>query len=429
MAVKRLTARRVATLAPGANASESLGYGLGALQVRGGAKGPRFFYRYGPGQTRILLPAFTADGAPVGLAEARTAARAMAARAAELAAKGLDLAETIEREREAAARTAASDKPITFAALLTEYVALLEARGALDWRDARGVLNHYAIGPFPKLAKRPAAEITLGDVLEILQSITAAGSLRTAAKVRSYMRAAFQAAINARASAQAGDLRRFNIESNPVAAVAAIVGANRTRDRALSLDELRALWARVNRPGERLGPLLRAYLLLGGQRFRQLRRATLADIQDGCLVLHDPKGRRELPRRHSVPITAAARAAIDAMAPHRVGPNIVTLTNGRAPAGEKLVADGVRAISRAMVDAGEAQAMFTLSDLRRTVETRLAAAGVPAETRAHLQSHGLGGVQHRHYDRHDYHREKIAALETLERLLTGERAAVIPLRR
>lgn len=429
MAGKGLTARRVATLAPGANASESLGYGLGALQVRVGAKGPRFFYRYGPAQTRVPLPAFTADGQPVGLAEARTAARAMAARAAELAAKGMDLGETIEREREAAARKVTTDKPVTLAALLAEYVELLESRGALDWRDARGALNHYVIERFPKIAKRAAAEITLGDALEILQSITAAGSLRTAAKVRSYLRAAYQAAISARTSAQAGDLRRFNIESNPVAAVAAIRGASRTRDRALSLDELRAFWARVNRPGERLGPLLRAYLLLGGQRFAQLRRATLADIQDGCLVLLDPKGRREFPRRHAVPVTPAARAAIDAMAPHRVGPALFTLTNGRAPASVKLVTDGVRAIARAMVDAGEAQAMFTLSDLRRTIETRLAAAGVPAETRAHLQSHGLGGVQQRHYDRHDYHREKLAALELLERLLTGERAAVIPLRR
>jgi len=35
--------------------------------------------------------------------------------------------------------------------------------------------------------------------------------------------------------------------------------------------------------------------------------------------------------------------------------------------------------------------------------------------RAQLLSHGLGGVQHRHYDRHSYMDEKIEALQELER--------------
>jgi len=63
-------------------------------------------------------------------------------------------------------------------------------------------------------------------------------------------------------------------------------------------------------------------------------------------------------------------------------------------------------------------------DLRRTVETRLAAARVGSDIRAQLQSHGLGGVQARHYDRHDYLAEKRAALETLYRLATRKAADV-----
>jgi hypothetical protein len=37
--------------------------------------------------------------------------------------------------------------------------------------------------------------------------------------------------------------------------------------------------------------------------------------------------------------------------------------------------------------------------------------------RAQLQSHGLGGVQDAHYDRHDYMLEKRRALEAWERRL------------
>ncbi|WPL23259.1 site-specific integrase [Thiorhodovibrio frisius] len=53
-------------------------------------------------------------------------------------------------------------------------------------------------------------------------------------------------------------------------------------------------------------------------------------------------------------------------------------------------------------------------DVRRTVETMLASMGISRETRAQLLSHGLGGVQSVHYDRHTYMEEKRAALLTWE---------------
>ena len=81
----------------------------------------------------------------------------------------------------------------------------------------------------------------------------------------------------------------------------------------------------------------------------------------------------------------------------------------------------------------EAREPFQLRDIRRTAETMLASLGVSSDVRAQLQSHGLGGVQQRHYDRHDYMLEKRQALETwrrhLERLKTGKPANVIPLTR
>ena len=46
-----------------------------------------------------------------------------------------------------------------------------------------------------------------------------------------------------------------------------------------------------------------------------------------------------------------------------------------------------------------------------------------------MQSHGLGGVQSRHYNKHEYLDEKRAALETLHRLLTGKAASVTPIKR
>jgi hypothetical protein len=53
---------------------------------------------------------------------------------------------------------------------------------------------------------------------------------------------------------------------------------------------------------------------------------------------------------------------------------------------------------------------FELRDIRRTCETKLARMGVSRDTRAELQSHGLGGIQKIHYDKHDYMPEKSNAL-------------------
>ena len=73
--------------------------------------------------------------------------------------------------------------------------------------------------------------------------------------------------------------------------------------------------------------------------------------------------------------------------------------------------DGLRAQSLV----GDSIEGFQLKRIRSGVETLLAAHGVSREIRGHLQSHGLTGVQARHYDGHDYMAEKRRALEILVR--------------
>ena len=106
------------------------------------------------------------------------------------------------------------------------------------------------------------------------------------------------------------------------------------------------------------------------------------------------------------------------------------MTGGTSGAAYSTLLHRIREVVAAMQDAGELEkGAFTVGDLRRTVETRLAADGVGTEIRAQLQSHGLGGVQARHYDRHDYFEEKKAALERLTKLFDTAPATVTPIRR
>jgi hypothetical protein len=89
------------------------------------------------------------------------------------------------------------------------------------------------------------------------------------------------------------------------------------------------------------------------------------------------------------------------------------------------VSECVFDLSQAMVAARESREPFQLRDLRRTLETLLASLGVSRDVRGQVQSHGLGGVQNRHYDRHEYWAEKRATLALLELHLARLRLAEV----
>ncbi len=73
------------------------------------------------------------------------------------------------------------------------------------------------------------------------------------------------------------------------------------------------------------------------------------------------------------------------------------------PLRKEVVASLVHSLEHEMVDADELSGgPFSLRDLRRTAETHMAALGISSDVRAQIQSHSLGGIHARHYDRHDY---------------------------
>ena len=147
----------------------------------------------------------------------------------------------------------------------------------------------------------------------------------------------------------------------------------------------------------------------------QLLRSSLADIKDGFLVLLDPKGKRDVPRRHPIPLEGMAGVVI-AEAVDRAN-NLKTdwlfSSTGKVRLTPDTVSKYIDDVSEEFIRSGISTTPFNLADLRRTVETRLAGMEVSKEVRGYLQSHGLNGVQTRHYDRHDYEQEKRKALRLL----------------
>jgi integrase len=191
---------------------------------------------------------------------------------------------------------------------------------------------------------------------------------------------------------------------------------------------------------------LLAALLLGGQRLAQLARVTREDlnIADGeseaTITLRDPKGARKQPRLHVLPVQgralalfkrrlsvldgagAAAEAKTALTAARKPEPTdlakracgLLFSHDFRSSVRGETLSTAVAELSTTLLASKDVTAPFRLSDIRRTAETLLAGLGVSSDVRAQLQSHGLGGIQTRHYDRHSYMAEKRAALALWE---------------
>lgn len=422
-----LNARTVRMLEPGEWISRpvSSNRGGGILQARALANGTITYYlRITTKGTRERIPL----GAGIEYRDAVRAATELSTRYqnGERDLYGILKAEQAEEQRKREQAMAKDER--TLGALLDAYVEQMEHDGKKSVRDVRRCLHLNVSKAWPKLWNMPAAQITTDDLLDVVGRLTSKGKNSEARRLRAYLRAAYSAAISARSDAAAlPALRQLRITANPASDLAAINNSNIPRNRALSVAELRAYWRRIESMPGINGALLRFHLLTGGQRIKQLERATRADYDADMQALHliDYKGKRDKPRIHMVPLLPEALDAMQAMQGNNY---LFTATAGKSGATYHVVNKRLERVVADMLAAGELdQGAFTLGDLRRTVETRLSAAGINETLRGHLQSHGLGGVQTRHYDRHDYMQEKRNALATLHRIATGTGANVVPL--
>lgn len=312
----------------------------------------------------------------------------------------------------------------TFGEMLLGYSEWLSQQGKVTADKVKRELEKDVKEPFGTLWRRPANRITIDDCDRIIGRLEKAGKLNKADKIRSYMKTAFRKAINARRNRAMPDgLKLADVTVNPCNDIEKVAGSSRARDRALTLSEFRAYWSRVKDQPEPRRSLMMLHVLTGGQRQEQLGRATLTDIDRDApsLTLLDYKGRRTEPRRHTIPLLRDAVEAIDRITGG--GPYVFSCDGGLRPICNTYLRDGVAKIEREMAAAGELQnGHFTPGSIRATIETRLAAKPyrVGSDVLGQLLSHGLGGVQARHYQHHDFFEEKQEALEMLHRMVEGE---------
>ena len=312
----------------------------------------------------------------------------------------------------------------TFGDMMTGYVEMLEAKGKKSAGNVKTQIAADIEKKQRKIWSKRAAEIDLDDCVKIVATIKDKGKLRQADKIRSYIRSAFSEAIKARGNVNApAKLRNMNIKMNPARDMVKVEGSSQARTRALSLSEFQAYWSHVKEQPEPGRSIMMLHVLTGGQRMDQLARAGLHDIDNDTqtLTLLDFKGRRSEPRRHSIPLLPEARACIDRIT--GAGEYVFSCDGGIRPINKKYIGERVDKIRDAMKEAEELEGgHFTPGTIRATIETRLAAKPyrVSSDVLGQLLSHGMGGVQQRHYQHHNFHEEKLEALEMLQRMVEGK---------
>ena len=428
----------------------------GRLVARLRREGVTFVYQYfGPeGEKRLfLLGSYDPEGVRgMSLPVARD-------RAAELTALYrtgvLDLHGHFERQRadqerarksqeEAQKRALDEAQHATLGHLLNTYTAYLRQLGKSSAGDVKSILKKHVFDAKSTLALRKASDISVDEFVEVIGAVVDKGKGRTAGKLRSFLRAAYALAIRSKIDpAVPQSMRTFGIVVNPLASTAALSQFNRTRKRHLNTLELAAFLRRLDQlsPGPKKDAL-ELCVDLGGQRPTQLLRAreTDVDLPGGTITIYDPKGARTQPRVHMLPLTESTfeivRRRLDAVQlakekakregepdnPLTTASMWLFSTDDRTGMCEGTISEVVKNLSKEMVKAGEVRESFQLRDLRRTAETMLAKLGTGPNIRGEVQSHGLGGVQKRHYDQHDYLEEKRAALQLWDSHLVALKA-------
>ena len=330
-----------------------------------------------------------------------------------------------DKAAKAQARAKAEDeRKHTLENLLTDYADHLEALGRKAHKDARSIFTVHVIDPWPQVAALPAQSVTMEQIADMMRRTLELGKARTANKLRSYVRAAYQTAKAARSKASIPvRFKAYNIITNPAADTSPDESANKPDKRPLSLEEMRLYWHIIKDFDGFKGAALRLHLLTGGQRIEQLVNLKTSDIAPAAITLYDAKGRPgSAPRPHTVPLTTQAAAALNQCQPS--GEYALSTDGGKTHLGATTLSGwAVDAVAGVIPD-------FQAKRIRSGVETILAGARVSSEIRGRLQSHGVAGVQARHYDGHDYLPEKLDALKKLYQLLQPVKAGkVVPLKR
>jgi integrase len=377
----RLTIRSVEAMKPRPVRQEipdSFLPGLYLIAQPSGAKGWAVRYRHNGATRKLTLGSYPAIDLK--------AARELGAKALRAVAEGRDPG----REK-ILARTAKADSVDRIVEDFLERHVRRSNRPRTAQETERLLRRHV----LPRWRGRMVHDVTRRDVLEILDRVVDGGAPIAANRVLAAVRKFFSWCV-----------ARDIIAVSPCAGVKPPT-AERARDRVLSDDELRLVWAAADKLGGTFGPLAKL-LALTGQRRDEVARMRWDELDLDARLWTLPPARTKNNQPHEVPLSKAALAVLESV-PRIAGSPFVLTTNGGASAASGY-SKGRRRLD-ALLPAD--MPAWRLHDLRRTCASGLARLGINLPVIEKLLNHssgsfaGIVGV----YQKHSFADEKRAALE------------------
>ena len=269
----------------------------------------------------------------------------------------------------------------------------------------------------PEWGKRPIGSILRRDVSALIDKKAASGAEVQANRILARLRTLFGWAVE-----------KDRIPANPCDGLRPPT-KEKSRDRVLTEDEIRAFWRAADTLDWPFGPLFKL-LLLTAQRRDEVASMEWSEINLDTGLWSIPREKAKNDHGHDVQLSAEALAIIKAL-PRVVGPCVFS-TNGKTPvsgfsrAKERLDASMLADLQGAAAERGDDPVEtvldpWILHDLRRTATTGMAGLRIPPHVVDRILNHTSGTIRGvaRVYNRFEYVDERRTALEAWGRAVSA----------
>jgi integrase len=320
--------------------------------------------------------------------------------------KAMQALRAIDDGNDPAAQKQAARLGETVGDLAKDYIAKYAKRHKRSWESDDRYLE---VEVLPAWKHLKAKELTRRHVRDLIEGIAERGSPVSANRCLALVRKMLNWAV-----------QNDWIDANPAALIPK-PGAEGSRDRVLSDDEIRLVWEACEDERPAMRALMRLRLLTA-QRGGELSALKWTDVEGHWLTIPATVSKNK--RAHRVFLTATAKALIDPLPRVEDCEYVFPGRSGNTHCGDHKKG-GQRIAARILAKLQEEDATierfdFRGHDLRRTAATKMAEAGISQTDIAKVLNHAEGGPKATHvYNRYQYDREKQIALETWGRVLAG----------
>lgn len=278
---------------------------------------------------------------------------------------------------------------LTFAKLARRYCDE-HVSGLRNWRKINSMVEELVreFGP------RPAADISRGDVLVLLDRVRSRG-----------VGAARNVVFGALAPMMNFAVERDLIPHSPCHGLrmTRLLGAKVSQDQVLTSHEVSAVWSSLHAVDANFATVVKLLLLTG------CRRSEMADLRWPEInwekrLITIPGERMKQAKAHEIPMSDSVVALLRAVPRRLHSDKVFPIFNF--------------SIQKRRLDAVSGVSGTVIHDYRRTVRTQLAELGVADSVAEACLAHTQGGVAGT-YNRHRYRAEKLDALTRWEQHLLG----------